>query len=324
MHNLSNSRVLITGGAGFIGSFIVDRLIEEKVGEIIVIDNLIRGLSDNIEDTLSTGKVKLIEGDIRDRDLLDNLFNGIDYCFHMAALRISQCAAEPRQAMEVMFDGTFNVAEACVKHEVKKIVVASSASIYGTADLFPTDENHHPYNNHTLYGVGKIGNEGIFRSFHDMYGLDYNAMRYFNVYGPRMDIDGKYTEVLVRWYDLINEGKEPLIYGDGKQTMDFVYVEDVSRANILALQTELTDEVFNVGSGIETSLEELCLLLLEVMGSNIKLKYVSLPNDRRRVEVRRRLADISKARDQIGFQTKVSLQEGLKRLVSWLDLQKNM
>jgi UDP-glucose 4-epimerase len=321
MNRLSGSRILITGGAGFIGSFIADQLLEENTGEIVLIDNFIRGSRENIAKATATGKVKLIEGDIRDRAVLDELFYNVDYCFHMAALRINHCAEEPRNCLEVMFDGTFNVIEACVKHHIKKVIVASSASIYGTAETFPTNENHHPYNNHTLYGAAKIANEGMFRSFHDMHGLDYIAMRYFNVYGPRMDTHGKYTEVLIRWYNLIREGKQPLIYGDGKQTMDFIYVEDVARANILALKEEITNKVFNVASGIETSLEELCWSLLEVMKANLKPKYVPLPDDRKKVEVRRRLADISKARDLIGFKAKVSLKEGLQKLVRWLDAE---
>ena len=322
MNNISGSRVLITGGAGFIGSFIADQLLEEDAGEIILVDNFIRGSKNNVKAALSSGNVKMVEGDIRDRSLLEDLFKDIDYCFHMAALRINQCATEPRHALEVMFDGTFNVAESCVKHKVKKIIAASSASIYGTAETFPTKEDHHPYNNHTLYGAAKIANEGLFRSFYDMYGLEYNAMRYFNVYGPRMDIHGKYTEVLIRWYDLIKEGKRPLIYGDGKQTMDFVYVEDIARSNILALKSKVDDEVFNIASGIETSLEELCWLLLEVMESSLEPEYIPIPDDRQKVEVRRRLANVYKARDKIGFEAKVSLREGLQRLISWINLQK--
>lgn len=319
MKDIAGSKVLITGGAGFIGSFIADQLLEEDAREIILIDNLTRGSKKNIAEALSSRRVKLIEGDIRDRGLLNELFHGIDYVFHMAALRITQCAAEPRQAIEVMLEGAFNVAEACVKHKIKKIIIASSASIYGAADIFPTKEDHHPYNNHTLYGAAKIANEGMFRSFYDMFGLDYNAMRYFNVYGPRMDIYGKYTEVLIRWYSLIKEGKQPLIYGDGKQTMDFVYIEDVARANVLALKAEVTDQVFNVACGIETSLEQLCLLLLEVTESNLKPKYLPVPAARKKVEVGRRLADVSKARDLLGFEAKYSLSEGLAKLIDWLN-----
>ena len=322
MNELSDKKILITGGAGFIGSFIADQLMTENVKEVVILDNLVRGSRDNVKEALSSGRVVFVEGDIRDRTLLDKLFNGIDYCFHMAALRITHCVADPRQAQEVMFEGTFNVAEACVKHKVKKVVAASSASIYGMADIFPITEAHHPYNNRTLYGAAKIANEGLFRSFHDMYGLDYNTMRYFNVYGPRMDTNGKYTEVVVRWHHLIREGKPPLIFGDGKGSMDFVYVEDVARANILALKAGISDEVFNVASGVETSLEGLCLLLLETMHSNLKPTYIPVPDERKKVEVTRRLADVSKARSQIGFAAEVSLKAGLERLVAWLDSQK--
>ena len=319
MNNIAGTRILITGGAGFIGSHITDQLLAEDVKEIILIDDFIRGSRENVANAMKSGKIKLIEGDIRNQALLDELFENVDYCFHMAAFRINQCVADPRAAFEVMFGGTFNVAEACIKHKVKKIIVASSASIYGTAETFPTNEKHHPYNNRTLYGAAKVANEGIFRSFYDMYGLDYNAMRYFNVYGPRMDTYGKYTEVLIRWYKLIKQNSQPLIYGDGKQSMDFVSVEDVARANILALKASVTDEVFNVASSVETSLEELCFLLLEVMGTKLKPKYIPLPAERKNVEVTRRLADTSKAAEQIGFTANISLKEGLKNLVQWLD-----
>jgi UDP-glucose 4-epimerase len=321
MHKIAGSKFLITGGAGFVGSFIADQLLDEGAERIAILDNLIRGSRDNVAAALSSGKVDLVEGDIRDLTLLNGLLAPVDYCFHMAALRISHCASEPREAFEVMFEGTFNVAEACVRQKVKKVVVASSASIYGEADTFPTVEEHHPYNNRTLYGAAKTAGEGIFRSFQDMYGLDYCGMRYFNIYGPRMDVHGKYTEVLIRWYHKIRKGEEPLIYGDGKQTMDFIYVEDVARANVLAMKTRITDEIFNVGSGIETSLEDLCYLLLEVMGSDLKPEYVPIPADRSKVEVTRRRADVSKARDQLGFEMGISLQEGLENLVQWLDAQ---
>jgi len=319
---IRNARVLITGGAGFVGSFTAEGLIGEGVKEVIILDNLIRGSRDNIKDVLASKKAVFIEGDIRDRDLLDKLFKNIDYCFHMAALRITHCIESPREAVEVMIDGTFNVAEACVKHKIKKLIAASSASIYGGAASFPTMEDHHPYNNRTLYGAAKVADELMLRSFYSMYGLPYNAMRYFNIYGPRMDIYGKYTEVLIRWYDAIRDGKEPLIYGDGKQTMDFIYVEDVARSNILALKSEANDEAFNIASGLETSLEKLCVLLLDVMKSDLKPKYVSISDDRKKVEVRRRLADVKKAKEKIGFQAKVSLREGLNRLVVWLNEQK--
>ena len=192
----------------------------------------------------------------------------IDSVFHQAALRITHCAEEPRECLEVLIDGSFNVLQACVEAKVKKVVAASSASVYGVADTYPTSEDHHSYNNRTLYGAAKIANEAMLRSFHDMYGLDYVALRYFNVYGPRMDVFGKYTEVLIRWLDCLDRNEPPKIFGDGEQTMDFVYVDDVARANIVAMQSELTDHVFNVGSGTETSLADLLRVLLKVTGKD--------------------------------------------------------
>jgi UDP-glucose 4-epimerase len=318
--DLQGSRVLITGGAGFIGSQIADQLItREGVREVVLLDNMLRGSPRNVQDALRSGRARLVEGDIRDRALLDQLLSGADYCFHMAALRITRCAENPREALEVMYDGTFNVVEACVKHHVKKLVAASSASILGTADLFPTREDHHPYNNRTLYGAAKLASELMLRAFNDMVGLPYVALRFFNVYGPRMDTEGKYTEVLVRWYRLIKQNEPPLIFGAGDQTMDFVYVEDVARANVLAMKSDATDEVFNVASQRETSLRQLCDAMLAAMGSRLEPKHVPLPAERKAVEVRRRLADTSKAKRQLGFEAQVSLEEGLRRLVRWLD-----
>ena len=323
MNDLEGKKILVTGGAGFVGSYIVELLLQEKVKEIVIIDNFIRGSKRNLEKVIPSKRIKLIKGDIRNRLLLNRLFKGVDYCFHMAALRITHCASEPREALEVMYEGTFNVLEACVRHRIKKLILASTASVYGQAEIFPTTEKHHPYNNFTLYGAAKMANELMCRSFRQMYGLSFNALRYFNIYGPRMDTFGKYTEVLVRWYHLIKEGKPPLIFGSGKQTMDFIYVEDIARSSILALKSSSDGEVFNIASGKETSLKELCSLLLKVMGSKLKPKFISVPKSRQKVEVMRRLADVAKARQKIGFKAKINLEDGLHRLVQWLDEQKN-
>lgn len=323
MNSLEGSRILISGGAGCIGSTIADQLLEENIQEIIILDNLVRGSKANIQNAVKSKKVKFIKGDIRNKSLLDEIYQGVDYSFHMAALRITQCAAEPREALEVMVDGTYNVAEACVKNNVKKLIAASSASVYGQADSFPTKEDHHPYNNHTFYGAAKMFNELMLHSFHQMYGLNYNILRYFNVYGPRIDIEGKYLEVLIKWYHMINDGRNPLIFGDGKQTMDFIYVDEVAQASILALKSDVTDDAFNVASGKETSLEELCYSLLEIMKSKLRPQYVPLHEERKNVEVRRRQADVSRANREIGFEAKVTLKEGLTKLVKWLDAQKN-
>ena len=217
MTNLNDAQVLITGGAGFIGSTIADLLLEEGVAEIVLLDNLVRGSLANIAGALANPKVRFVEGDILDRDLLTQLMTGIDVVFHQAALRITHCADSPREGFDVMAAGTFNVLETAHACGVSKIVAASSASIYGMAEVFPTDEDHHAYANRTFYGAAKLFLEGMLRSFNDMYGLDYVALRYFNVYGPRMDIHGAYTEVLVRWMERLASGQAPLILGDGRR-----------------------------------------------------------------------------------------------------------
>ena len=314
MSRLEGKRALITGGAGLIGSHIADLLIADGVPELVILDNFTRGRRENIESALATGRVRIVEGDIRDRGLVNDAMEGVDVLFHQAAIRITHCAQDPRLALEVLVDGTFNVLEAAVQAGVKRVVAASSASIYGLAEDFPTTEKHHPYNNRTLYGAAKTFNEGLLRSFNDMYGLNYVALRYFNVYGPRMDIYGAYTEVLIRWMDRIASGKPPIIMGDGRQTMDFVFVEDIARANLLAAKSKVSDEVFNVASGMEISLAELADSLLRVMGSNLKPEYGPA---RTVAAVSRRLAETKNARNRIGFEAQVNLDEGLRRLVTW-------
>jgi UDP-glucose 4-epimerase len=311
---LRGGRALVTGGAGTIGSHVVDRLLEAGCGSVVVLDNLVRGRRANLAGALAGGRVELVEGDIRDRGLLAELTAGTDVVFHLAAIRITQCAEEPRLANEVLVDGTFNVLEAAAAAGVKKVVASSSASVYGLAEQFPTGERHHPYNNDTFYGAAKAFNEAMLRSFRAMYGLDYVALRYFNVYGPRMDIHGLYTEVLIRWMERIAAGTPPLILGDGTQTMDFVHVADIARANILAATADLTDEVFNIACGVETSLNELAKTLLEVMGSDLPVEY----GPPRAVNgVTRRLADISQAESRLGFKAEMQLREGLADLVAW-------
>lgn len=311
---MDGERALITGGAGAVGSNIADQLVRAGAKEIVVLDNLVRGRRENLAWALANGPVRLVEGDIRDRELVGELTRGMDVVFHQAALRITQCAAEPRLGLEVMVDGTYNVIEAALREGVRRIVAASSASVYGLAEAFPTDESHHPYANDTLYGAAKTFNEGLLRSFHAMQDLDYVALRYFNVYGPRMDIHGVYTEVLVRWMERIEAGGSPLILGDGSQTMDFVYIDDVARSNLLAATVDATDVVFNVASGTETSLLELANLLIEVMGSDVPIEYGP---ERSVNKVPRRLADTSLAHELLGFDAEVDLEEGLRRLVDW-------
>jgi UDP-glucose 4-epimerase len=312
---ISGSSILVTGGCGLVGSTTIDLLLRDySPARIVIFDNLNRGTLANVEHVLKDSRVTLLREDIRDTKAVNEAMQGMDAVIHMATLRITACAAEPREALGVMCDGSFNVIEAAQAAGVKKFVTASSASIYGLADSFPTREDHHPYNNRTWYGASKIMLEGLLRSFNDMYGFPYVALRYFNVYGPRMDIHGKYTEVLIRWMERIAAGQPPLILGDGKQTMDFVYIDDVARSNILALRSDETDDVFNVASGTETSLNELAAALLNVMGSDIRPEYGP---ERKVNPVPRRLADTTKAERALGFRAQVSLEEGLTRLVDW-------
>jgi len=315
LSSVRGKKILVTGGAGTIGSNLVDLLAEGGAREIVVLDNFVRGRMGNLAGALRSGVVEVVEGDIRDAAAVRKATDGADLVFHLAAIRITQCAEEPRLANEVMVDGTFNVLEAAVGAGVGKVIASSSASVYGMAEDFPTTERHHPYNNDTFYGAAKAFNEGMLRSFHAMYGLDYVALRYFNVYGPRMDIHGLYTEVLIRWMERIESGEPPLILGDGSQTMDFVDVRDIARANVLAAESDLTDEVFNVASGTETSLKELAEGLLEAMGAQ-GLEPEHGPA--RAVNgVVRRLADTTRSAERLGFTARIDLRTGLRDLVDW-------
>ncbi len=313
--DIAGANILVTGGAGLIGSTTIDLLLRHHTpGRVVVLDNLVRGNPKNLESALTDPRVELVRGDIRNIDTVGAVMKNMDAVIHMAALRITACAANPRDAMEVMCDGSFNVVDAARHAGVKKVIAASSASIYGLADTFPTPETQAPYNDQTFYGASKTFVEGMLRSYHAMYGLEYVALRYFNVYGPRMDLHGKYTEVLIRWMERIADGKPPLIFGDGHQTMDFVYIEDVARANVLALQSEHAHEVFNVASGTETSLREMATALVGVMGADLAPEFGP---ERSVNPVSRRLASIEKAERLLGFKARVGLQEGLTRLVQW-------
>ena len=318
--DIRGARFLVTGGCGLIGSTTIDLLLRDHAPEqIVIFDNLNRGSIDNVEHALKDKRVTWIRDDIRNVEAINKAMKGMDFAVHLAALRITACAAEPREANEVMCDGTFNVIDAAHNAGVKKVMAASSASIYGLATEFPTKETHHPYGNRTLYGAAKIYLEGLLRSYNDMHGLNYVATRYFNVYGPRMDIHGKYTEVLIRWMERISAGQPPLILGDGSTTMDFVYIEDIARANVACLKADVSDEVFNIARGEEISLNDLAAALLRVMGSKLKPEYGP---ERKVNAVPRRLADVSKAQKLLGFRAEVGLEEGLRRLVDWWASQK--
>jgi UDP-glucose 4-epimerase len=313
MNRITGTRCLVTGGAGFIGSTIVDQLLDAGAAEVIVLDNFVRGSWSNLAAARQRAGVNIVRGDICDAAVVDELTADMDYVFHQAALRITRCAEAPREAVEVLVKGTLNVLESALRHKVKKVVAASSASVYGEPSYLPMDENH-PFNNRTMYGAGKIATEQMLRAYFTTSGLPYCAFRYFNVYGPRMDIAGVYTEVLIRWLDAIEANQPPLIFGDGSQSLDFVFVGDVARANLLAAQSDVSDEVFNVGTGIQTSLNELCATLLELAGSSLRPEYREV---RKVANVQTRRAGVEKAAKLLQFRARVSLREGLGELIRW-------
>jgi UDP-glucose 4-epimerase len=319
-NKIENTTIFVTGGAGFIGSYVIEYLLDYSPKKIIILDNLIRGSIDNMKNFINDKRIEFVEGDIRNYELLDRCIKNADYVFHMAALRINACASDPREGFEVMLASTFNLAELCVKHNVKKVIYSSSASVYGLAQNFPTPETDNPYDNQTFYGAAKQFGEQLFRSFKFMYGLDYVALRYFNAYGPRMDTDGKYTEVMIKWLDCIQSNNSPLIYGDGSTTMDFVYVKDIAKANVSALLSEITDESFNIGNCEETSLKELLEVLLKVNNSMLEPEY----RDENTVNpVSKRLANINKAKLMLDFSPTYNLEEGLKELSEWYFMKKS-
>jgi UDP-glucose 4-epimerase len=314
LNKVKNSTILVTGGAGFIGSYVIEELIPLQPKKIIIIDNFIRGTKENMKSFINNPQVEIHNADIRDAGILEQCIKDCDYVFHMAALRINACAANPREGFDVMLKSTFDVADLCAKYKVKKVIYSSSASVYGLAQNFPTPETDNPYNNQTFYGAAKMWGEQLFRSYKFMYGLDYVALRYFNAYGPRMDTDGKYTEVMIRWLDCIRDGRNPLIYGDGSTTMDFVYVKDIAKANVAALQADVTDESFNIGNCEETSLKQLLEVLLKVNDSTLTPEH---REENSINPVSRRLADISKAERLLDFKPSVSLEQGMKELTNW-------
>lgn len=309
--NLSGSRIAVIGGAGLIGSHLVDQLTREDV-EIVVIDNLVRGRKENLAEALKSHKVKLVMADIRNNEELAKAMAGSDYVVHLAALWLLQCQEDPRACLEVNVVGTQNVIEVARDLKVKRVVFSSSASVYGEPSYLPMDEKH-PFNNRTAYGASKIAGEQILRAFYEIYGLNYVGLRYFNVYGPRQDHRGAYVSVFMRFLDRIEKGEAPVLFGDGSQTMDFIYVEDVARSNLLALKAEATDANYNIASGTETSLNELAKLILQLTGSSLQPIYKKDANP----GVQKRKAGVERAKTDLGFEAAIPLEEGLNKLIAW-------
>ena len=312
MHQLGDSRILVIGGAGFLGSHIVDQLISTPAREIVVLDNFVRGTHANLDRAVKDPRVNVVDGSVTDRGLLAELMSDADYVFHLAALWLYECVHEPRSALEVNVVGTYNVIEAAATARVKKIVYSSSASVYGDAAFTPMTEEH-PFNNRTMYGATKIAGEQFFRAFYEQHRLDYVGLRYMNIYGPRMDDKGTYVSVIMKVLDRIDQGLPPIIFGDGSQAYDFVHVDDVARANILALQADATDEFFNIGIGVRTTIKELVDLLLEITGTQLEPEY----RPQEQMFVTHRVGSTRKAEELLGFRATVPLEVGLRSVVAW-------
>jgi UDP-glucose 4-epimerase len=312
MFSLNGSKVLVTGGAGHIGSHVVDAVLAEGASKVIVYDNFAEGKTGNMGPALRTGRVEALSRDIRDYEDLKPAMEGCDYVFHTASIMLLEARVRGRKALEVNVDGTYNVLQAAVETGVKKVILSSSGSVYGEPLYIPMDEKH-PYNNETLYGATKVMSEQLCRVFHRQYHLSYAGLRYFNVYGPRQHIKGAYAQIVPRWYDMMTSGERITIFGDGTQTMDMTYVEDVARANVLAAKADITADFLNVGTGASTSVNEVFHYLKDLL--NYKLQPVYVERDVNLVK--RRQCSPELAESTIGFKYTISVSEGLRRYVAW-------
>jgi UDP-glucose 4-epimerase len=312
--DIKGKNILVIGGAGFIGSHVVDELLNEGVQSIIIFDNFCRGTKENIEESLKDKRVRLFEigGDIQQTDILDMAVKESDAVIHLAALWLLQCYEFPRSAFDVNIRGTFNILESCRNHNIERLVYSSSASVYGDAVELPMTEEH-PFNNRTFYGATKIAGEAMCRAFNERYKLPYVGLRYMNVYGPRQDYKGTYIAVIMKILDRIDSGLPPIVYGDGSQSYDFIFVSDVAQANVKALKSDASDKFYNVGSGISTSIKEVCEMLLELTGSKLKIQYEPAGL----TFVTNRIGSTESAEKDLGFKYKTDLKEGLLKLIEW-------
>lgn len=318
--NIDGSKCLVIGGAGFIGGFVVKALLKENVGEVVIFDNFARGKQENIIESLEDKRCSVFPfgGDVRELDVLDKAFEGVDYVFHLAAMWLLHCKDFPRTAFDVNIGGTYNVLEACVKHNVKKMIYSSSASVYGDAVEVPMTERH-PFNNKNFYGATKISGEAMCTAFNDRYGLKVIGLRYMNVYGPGQDQHAVYSGVVPIMLNKIDSNESPQINGDGSQAYDFIYVEDVARANICALKSDVDHGFYNVGTEVQTTIKELCDIILELKGSDLEVKYKPYSADDARALVQNRIGSAEKASNEINFTYKYTLSLGLTRLIEWRD-----
>jgi len=317
---LKNSKVLVIGGAGFIGGFVVRELLKHDVKEVIIYDNFTRGKYVNINDCLQDPRCTVYPfgGDIRELDVLDKAMEGVDYVFHLAAMWLLHCMDFPRTAFDVNVGGTFNVLEACVKHKVKKLVYSSSASVYGDAVEVPMTESH-PFNNKNFYGATKISGEAMCTAFHDRYGLKVVGLRYMNVYGPGQDQHAVYSGVVPIMLNKIDANEQPTINGDGSQAYDFIYVEDVARCNVQAIISDVDYGFYNVGTEVQTTIKQLCDTILKLKDSKLEVIYKPYSADDARALVQNRIGSRQKAENELGFKYKYGLEEGLLKLIDWRD-----
>jgi UDP-glucose 4-epimerase len=317
-NKLENAKVLIIGGVGFIGSFLVKEILKEPVKEVILYDNFQRGKIDNIEDSLKDPMCTIFPygGDIREVDILDKAMEGVDYVFHLAAMWLLHCKDFPRTAFDVNIAGTFNVLEACVKHKVKKLIYSSSSSVYGDAVQIPMTEDH-PFNNKNFYGATKIAGEAMCTAYNDRYGLEVIGLRYMNVYGAGQDQHAVYSGVVPIVLNKIDRNEAPIVNGDGTQAYDFIYVEDVARSNIDAIKSDIKLGNYNIGTGVQTNVKHLCNTMLKLKNSDLKIKYIPYNSDDARQLVQNRIGSTQKAEQELGFKYQYSLEEGLKALIKW-------
>lgn len=315
---LKDSKILVIGGSGFIGGFIVRELLKHPIKQVVIYDNFVRGKMDNINDVIKDPRCSIFPfgGDVRDIDILDKAVEGMDYVFHLAAMWLLHCKDFPRTAFEVNIAGTFNVLEACVTHKVKKLIYSSSASVYGDAIQVPMTEDH-PFNNKNFYGATKIAGESMCTAFNDRYGLKVIGLRYMNVYGPGQDQHAVYTGVVPIMLNKIAANETPVINGDGSQAYDFIYVEDVAKANIAALQSKVECGFYNVGTEVQTTVKDLCETILRLKKSSLKVQYQPYAADDARQFVKNRIGSAKRAKDELNFIPKYNLDQGLQKLIDW-------
>ena len=316
---IEGSHAVVLGGAGLIGSHIIDLLIEKNIGHITCYDNFARGKSGNLAEAIKSNKVTIVEGDITDISRLADVIEQDSIVFHQAAIHLRRCENNPREAIEINEMGSFNIAEACVKKSARKLVAASTSSVYGEGVYFPTDENH-PFETRLFYGASKVGAEQYYKAFREKYGLNFIGLRYLNVYGPRQDYEGAYTEVIMNMMNYIEAGKSPVIHGDGSQTLDLVYVKDVAEANIIAMGSNLNEGFFNVASGQETTVLELFNLIAKLLNVDIEPEF---SHDNLKL-VKRRYGCPQRAMEVLGFKISTQIEDGLREVIEWRNAVKTV